>query len=142
MFLAETQRVVAMTDNIQKKSFDKKFTWIRCVIIGEAAVFGYMIVMWVSLWSINALLYGMLTHSEYYRYFTLIVFFPFFIPAYVEMFFLQKVLNIQGEEMMLYIIPMFASLVLWWIFLGVVLGSVIYRVRMYLQRKSNNHIDP
>ena len=126
-----------MTDNEPEKPFYKNSSWIRSVIIGEAIVFGGLIASWGVSWLIHAI-GGMLIHSEGHRYAAFIITFPFYFPAFVEMIFLEKVLNIHGEEMMLYIIPMFASLVLWWIFLGVVFGSIIDRVRVYLQRKEEN----
>jgi|GEM_PF-188661 len=125
-----------MTNDDPKRPFYKNREWIRSVIIGEAVIFGGLIALWGVLCAIDAFIFGgMLFYLHWYRYFILILFLPFFLPVYIEAFFLQIVFNIRGEEMMLYTIPMFASLVLWWIFLGVVLGSVIYRVRLNRQRK-------
>jgi len=132
-----------MTNDDPKKPFYRNREWIRSVIIGEAVIFGGLIVLSGVLCAIDAFIFGgMLFHLEWYRYFILIIFLPFFLPVYIEEFFLQTVFNIRGEELMLYTIPMFASLVLWWIFLGVVLGSIIYRVRLNRQRKSESNVNP
>jgi len=130
-----------------KKPFYKNSAWIRCVIIGEVVVFGSLIIFWILSVFISAIM-GPWFISDIYRHF---VFFQYLCNV-VIVFVLAPMLLWQlvgetfyprePEAMMMFTIPVFITFVLWWIFLGVVLGSVIYRVRMYLQRKKNNHIDP
>ena len=128
-----------MTDNEQKKPIKKNPTWFRCVIIGEKVVFGGLIVL-IALRVLLHAIFGDLMDIGYHVDFYICI--PYSFPVIVGMFFLHNVLNIQWEEMMPYFIPMFASLVIWWIFLGVVLGTVIYRVRLYMRRKDELNITP
>jgi len=122
-----------MIDNEQKKPIKKNPTWFRCVIVGEVVVFGSLIVP-VILRELISAIFGDFVFFHYFggvSYF----FIPLMIPVFVWQKFQEAYYPGNAEALMLYIIPMFASLVIWWIFLGVVLGTVIYRVRLYMRRK-------
>jgi len=117
-----------MTDNIQKKPFYKNSAWIRCVIIGEEVVFGSLIIFWILFRFVSMFGYPYLVG---YIHNVSIIFILHMAPMLFWQIFQETFHPGNVEALML-------ILVLWWIFLGVVLGNIIYRVRMYLQRKKNN----
>jgi len=109
-----------MTNDESKKPLYKNSAWIRCVVIGEVIVFGSLIFYRVLLWFVHTIVSFLMFPMIFWR-----IFQETFYPG-------------NAEELMIYLFPVFVSLVLWWIFLGAVLGTVIYRIRLYLQRKSSN----
>ncbi|MCL2304415.1 MAG: hypothetical protein FWC43_03635 [Planctomycetaceae bacterium] len=104
---------------------------------GEAIVFGGLIALMV-LRALVCAVFG-LTGDHYIFIFYL--FLPYLLPAVIELFILDQIFHINGCAAMAYIPPVFASLVLWWIFLGVVLATIIYRIRLSLQRKDGREIE-
>ena len=111
-----------MTNDESKKPFYRNPAWIRCVVIGEMVVFGSMIIRLVYFGDIAYIFTSPLR----------------IVPMFFWQIFLRSFYPGDGDAVMLYLGPMIATIVLWWIFLGAVLGTVIYRVRLYLQRKSSN----
>ena len=128
-----------MTDNTPKEPFYNNSAWWRCVGIGEAVVFGGLILLACLRGIVFPLLIGN-SIEEHYVYSNYV--FPIFISYLIPIFVFQLFLDIHGCAGMVYIFPIFVSLLLWWIFLGVVVGTIIYRVRLLLQKKRGNEKQP
>ena len=118
-----------MTDNTFQVPFYKNQIWWRCAIIGNAIVFGVLVFL-AYLRGLVYVIFGDVILDHYVFY----MFYPYLLPMFFWQMF-QYVFDISACGMMGWILPILASLVLWWILLGVVLGTIIYRARLFLQKK-------
>ncbi len=115
-----------MPDNDIKKPFYKNRVWLRSFLIVEAMIFGIVISV---ICCFVSELSGASLEDTWFCYLTTNAFVVISFPI----IFCWNTFDIekfgQGGWVFFY-----TSLVLWWIFQGVVFATVIYRVRLHRQR--------